>query len=91
MQVRRRRKKQVVDIEVPSFRDHLSLTLIYFGTANKVQKEKKCLLLFNQPFLSSSLSLELSHPFNTRHILNGKPNKEKAEWATGKDLSSWVN
>lgn len=30
-------KKQVVDITVPSFRDrdHLSLTLIYFGTANK--------------------------------------------------------
>lgn len=31
-------EEQVVDIKSLSFRDHLPLTLIYFGTANKVRR-----------------------------------------------------
>lgn len=52
-------RKQVVDIQSLSFRDHLSpllLTLIYFGTANKVQKKR---IFFFCSF--SSLFLSLSH------------------------------
>ena len=56
---KKRRKKQVVDIPVPSFRDHLSLTLIYFGTANKVQKEKKGM------FALFFLAFSLAHPRST--------------------------
>lgn len=58
-------RKQVVDIQSLSFRDHLPLTLIYFGTTNKVEKKGKNVCLFFFDSLSSS-----------HHILNGKPNKE---------------